>query len=84
MIGDGTHIRFASRPAELTRDLVRPRVRRVGLRRGSRTCSTPPTRSRCWSPNLLVEEPDWIHEGVGADVRDDALDLVRHVLAAHH
>ena len=22
-----------------------------------------------WSPNLLVEEPDWMHEGVGTDVR---------------
>jgi len=22
-----------------------------------------------WSPTLLVEEPDWMHEGVGADVR---------------
>jgi uncharacterized membrane protein len=67
VIGDGTHIRFASRPAELTRDLygraygdwAAPRVAYV------QHASDPIAR---WSPNLLVEEPDWIHERAGDDV----------------
>jgi uncharacterized membrane protein len=67
VVGDGTHIRFASRPAELTRDLYgrsygaweAPRVAYV------QHASDPIAR---WSPNLLIEEPDWMHEGVGSDV----------------
>jgi uncharacterized membrane protein len=67
VVGDGTHIRFASRPAELTRDLYgraygewqAPRVAYI------QHASDPIAR---WSPNLLVEEPDWIHEGAGTDV----------------
>ena len=67
VIGDGTHIRFATRPAELTRDLYgraygawqEPRVAYV------QHASDP---IPLWSPSLLLEEPDWMHEDVGADV----------------
>jgi uncharacterized membrane protein len=67
VIGDGTHIRFATQPAELTRDVYgraygaweEPRVAYV------QHASDPIPR---WSPNLLVEEPDWMHERVPADV----------------
>jgi len=68
VVGDGTHIRYATRPAELTHDLYgraygswdAPRVLYV------QHASDP---IPWWSPTLLVEEPDWMHEGVGADVR---------------
>ena len=68
VVGDGTHIRFATQPAELTHDLYgrayanwdAPRVAYV------QHASDP---IPWWSPSLLVEQPDWMHEGVGADVR---------------
>jgi len=67
VVGDGTHIRFATRPAELTHDLYgraygawqHPRVAYV------QHASDP---IPLWSPSLLTEEPDWMHEGVGPDV----------------
>jgi uncharacterized membrane protein len=69
VVGDGTHIRFATRPAELTRDVygraygswIRPRVAYV------QHASDP---IPWWSPNLLTDEPDWIGEAVGADVTE--------------
>jgi uncharacterized membrane protein len=68
VVGDGANIRFATRPDELTRDVygraygawVAPRVAYV------QHASDP---IPWWSPNLLVEQPDWMHEGVGTDVR---------------
>ena len=68
VVGDGTNIRYATQPAELTHDLYgraygswdAPRVAYV------QHASDP---IPWWSPNLLVEEPDWMHEGVGTDVR---------------
>ncbi len=69
VVGDGDHIRFASRPQELTRDLygraygpwLAPRVAYV------QHASDPIAR---WSPNLLVTEPDWMKEGAGTDVTE--------------
>jgi uncharacterized membrane protein len=68
VVADGTHIRFATQPAELTHDLYgraygswdAPRVAYV------QHASDP---IPWWSPSLLVEQPDWMHEGVGSDVR---------------
>jgi uncharacterized membrane protein len=67
VIGDGEHIRFASSPQELTRDLygraygawLAPRVAFV------QHASDPISR---WSPDLLTTEPDWIKERAGTDV----------------
>jgi uncharacterized membrane protein len=67
VVGDGTHIRFLTQPSELTRDLYgrpygtweHPRVAYV------QHASDPIPR---WSPDLLVDEPDWMHEGVDPDV----------------
>ncbi|HEY6745638.1 MAG TPA: alpha/beta-hydrolase family protein [Mycobacteriales bacterium] len=67
VIGDGEHIRFASSPAELTRDLygraygtwATPRVAYV------QHASDPIAR---WSPSLLTTEPDWMREGAGTDL----------------
>lgn len=67
VIGDGEHIRFASSPADLTRDLYgraygpwsAPRVAYV------QHASDPIAR---WSPDLLTTEPDWITERAGTDL----------------
>jgi uncharacterized membrane protein len=69
VIGDGNHIRFVSQPAELTRDLYGRSYASWDLPRVAYVQHASDPISR-WSPSLLVEEPDWIHERVGADVTD--------------
>jgi uncharacterized membrane protein len=67
VVSDGEHIRFASSPAELTRDLygraygpwLAPRVAYV------QHASDPISR---WSPSLLTTEPDWMKERAGTDL----------------
>lgn len=67
VIDNGAHIRFVTRPAELTHDFFggpyaqwqEPRVVYV------QHASDPVV---WWSPDLLVREPDWLAEHVGRDV----------------
>lgn len=66
VVDDGRHIRFATSPADLTRDLygraygewLAPRVAYV------QHASDP---IPWWSPDVLVDEPDWMHEDAGTD-----------------
>jgi uncharacterized membrane protein len=69
VIGDGTHIRFASAPRELTEDLYGRRYGSWDLPRVAyvQHASDPIAR---WSPEVLVTEPDWMHEQAGSDVMD--------------
>jgi uncharacterized membrane protein len=69
VINGGLHVRFATRPAELTRDIYgRPfrdwKSPRVVY---AQHASDPIT---WWSADLLLEEPDWLRERVGRDVND--------------
>ncbi|HEX2808749.1 MAG TPA: alpha/beta-hydrolase family protein [Kineosporiaceae bacterium] len=69
VVDDGTHIRFATRPADLSQDLYgraygsweAPRVAYV------QHASDPIS---WWSTDLLTDEPDWLRERVGPDVND--------------
>ncbi len=69
VIDSGTHIRFVTRPADLTQDIY---GRSYGSWRTPRIvyaqhASDPIT---WWSTDLLTEEPDWLRERVGDDVND--------------
>jgi uncharacterized membrane protein len=67
VVEDGTHIRFATSPADLTRDVygraygtwLEPRVAYV------QHASDP---IPWWSLDVLTDEPDWMHEDAGSDV----------------
>jgi uncharacterized membrane protein len=66
VVGDGDHIRFATSPADLTRDVygraygpwLTPRVAYV------QHASDP---IPWWSADVLIDEPDWMHEDAGTD-----------------
>jgi uncharacterized membrane protein len=69
VVGNGDHIRFVTRPADLVRDVhgrpygtwTAPRV--VYAQHASDPVSW-------WTPDLLADEPDWMRERAGRDVSD--------------